>query len=139
MRWRPSTLLSVSRASGTRQRRGERSSSSAPAFETPPGTLREPRTARAFVWMLVFAAMGVGGTVLGLGTEDDWLPLIGVAVVLVGVIAYLWVSARCPRCGGHPLIFRRSLPATCPRCDVAFGEPPRPGGAVDADGADERR
>ena len=96
------------------------------------------RTARAVLWFLVFAAMGVGGTVLGFGTGDEWLPLLGVAVVLVGVIAYLWASARCPRCGGRPLLFRRSLPATCPRCGVSFGEPPRPEGAVDTDRADQR-
>ncbi|HET7727763.1 MAG TPA: hypothetical protein VFK54_10620 [Candidatus Limnocylindrales bacterium] len=77
------------------------------------------------LWLVVFAALGIGGTALGFGAGDEWVPLVGVAVVLVGVVGYLWMTGRCPRCGARPLLFRRSLPPRCPRCGVSFEEPPR--------------
>lgn len=115
----------------------------------PPLTRREwaaiatagDRTSRAFLWFVVFAGLGLAGTALGFGAGDEWIPLVGVAVVILGAIGYLWATARCPRCGARPLLFRRSLPAACPRCGVSFEEPPRegyaPGTSLDAAGDDQ--
>ncbi len=81
------------------------------------------RTSRAITWLVVFATLGIAGTVVGFGSGDEWLPLLGAAVVLLGIVGYLWATGRCPRCGARPLLFRLNLPAACARCGVSFAEP----------------
>lgn len=92
--------------------------------------INEDRIGRAILLGMLFLVLGVVGTALGFsGRGDTWLPFIGVPIVMVGAIGYVWYRTVCPRCDLRVLAGRRRLPATCPRCGVALLKPATPADA----------
>jgi DNA-directed RNA polymerase subunit RPC12/RpoP len=89
--------------------------------------IAEDRVKRAVTLGVLFTILGTVGVALGFGGRPDgWFPFLGVPVVMLGAVLYLWSRTRCPRCAGRVLVGRRLLPVACPRCGVRLLKPAEP-------------